>query len=77
MNIQVRLFGALADVVGKPEVHLQNVSDTDSLKEKMFSDFPKLKRLSFVVAVYKKISNGNMELKEGDTVALLPPFAGG
>ena len=77
MSIQVKLFGALADVVGQPEVQLQNINDTDSLKKKMVSDFPKLKTYSFVVAVYKKIANGNEVLSNGDVVALLPPFAGG
>ena len=77
MSIQVKLFGVLADVVGQPELLLKNIGDTDSLKEKMISDFPKLKMHSFVVAVYKKISNENQVLSNGDVVALLPPFAGG
>ena len=77
MIIQVKLFGVLADVAGKAEVQLQNINDTDSLKEKIVVDFPKLKKHSFVVAVYKKIANGNEMLNNGDVVALLPPFAGG
>jgi len=77
MSIQVKLFGTLADVVGKNEMQVQNVNDTDSLKEKLFFDFPDLKNKSFVVSVRKQISNGNQKIGIGDEVALLPPFAGG
>lgn len=77
MSIRVKLFGALADVVGKNEIQFQNINDTDSLKQKMISDFPKLKNHSFIVAVCKTVANENQSLQTGDVVALLPPFAGG
>lgn len=77
MSIRVKLFGLLADVVGKSEIHFQNVNDTNSLKEKIISDFPDMKKHSFVLAVCKQIIKGNHFLKNGDEVVLLPPFAGG
>ena len=77
MSIQVKLFGSLVDVVGKNDLAIEGINDTDSLKKKMLVDFPKLKDQSFVVAVSKQIVKGNQVLNSGDTVALLPPFAGG
>ncbi len=77
MSIEIKFFGSLADIVGSNEMHLQNVSDTDSLLEKIISDFPKLNGYSFVLAVNRKIITVNQMLKTGDVVAFLPPFAGG
>lgn len=77
MSIQVKLFGPLADAVGKSQMDMNGINDIDSLKQKMFVDFPKLKNYHFVIAVHKKIINENQTLKSGDEVALLPPFSGG
>jgi molybdopterin synthase sulfur carrier subunit len=77
MSIQVKLFGSLADIVGKNELGIEGIKDTDSLKKKMLVDFPKLKDQSFVLVVSKQIVKGNQVLNSGDVVALLPPFAGG
>lgn len=56
---------------------LQDVKDTDLLRKRLISDYPKLVDYPFVVAVDKKVINENRTLKEDDEVALLPPFAGG
>ena len=77
MNIQVKLFGLLADIVGKADLTIDGIKDTDSLKKKMLSDFPKLQDQSFLIVVSKQIVKGNQILNSGDTIALLPPFAGG
>ncbi len=77
MSIQVKLLGLLADVVGKSELQVDKVSDTDALKKQLLSDFPSLANKSFIVAVKKQIVRNNQKLEAGDEVALLPPFAGG
>ena len=77
MSIQVKLFGLLADAAGKSELQIESVSDTDSLKKKMFLDYPNLANKSFIVAVRKQIIGNNQKLENGDEVAFLPPFAGG
>ena len=77
MSIQVKLFGMLANAAKKNEILIQDVNDTNSLRQKMFSEFPKLKNYSFIIAVHNQIANGNQKLQAGDVVALLPPFAGG
>ncbi|MBI4946410.1 MAG: MoaD/ThiS family protein [Bacteroidetes bacterium] len=77
MSIQVKLFGLLVDIVGKTEIDITSINDTDSLKKKMLNDFPKLKGQSFVIVVSKQMVKGNQTLKPGDVAALLPPFAGG
>jgi molybdopterin converting factor small subunit len=77
MSIQINFFGSLVDTVGKSQMDIREVDDTDTLKQKLLIGFPKLKNYHFVIAVGKQIANGNQTLKSGDVVALLPPFAGG
>jgi molybdopterin synthase sulfur carrier subunit len=77
MGIQIKIFGQLAELIGSDQLLLHDVKDTDLLKKKLISDYPKLVDYPFVVAVDKKAINENKALKDGDEVALLPPFAGG
>jgi len=77
MSIEVKFFGQLAEATGVSHQKIEDILDTDSLENKISSDFPLLKKHSFVIAVNKQIVNENKSLKSGDEVALLPPFAGG
>ena len=77
MSITIKLFGSLVDAVGKNEIPMQDITDTDSVRKKLIADFPVLENHSFVVAVSKRIVRENKKLNTGDEVALLPPFAGG
>lgn len=77
MSTQIKVFGQLAELIGSDRLIWQDVKDTDLLRKRLISDFPKLVDYPFVVAVDKKVINENRMLKAGDEVALLPPFAGG
>ena len=77
MGLKILAFGMVADVAGKSEWHIDLLSDTDSLEQQLLEQFPGLRPVSFAVAVNKKIIRSNHVLKEGDTIALLPPFSGG
>ena len=77
MSIQIKFFGPLAEVIGKTQLEIHGISDTDSLKQKMMNDFPDLKKYQFIIAVSKKLTKENINLQPGDEVAFLPPFAGG
>jgi len=77
MSIQIKFFGLLADAVGKSQIDVTSFIDTNSLKQNLLNDFPKLKLYQFVIAVDKKIINHNQLLNNSSVVALLPPFAGG
>lgn len=77
MSITIKIFGQLAEIVGSNEWHVQDASDTNFIKERLISDFPKLKNFPFAIVVNKKFVNQNQKIQTGDVVALLPPFAGG
>lgn len=77
MNIQVLLFGSMAEIVGKAKLIVNDCNDTDSLKVKMIIEYPQLNNCVFLISVNKKLIKANHQLEQGNEVAFLPPFAGG
>lgn len=77
MDIRVILFGQLADIAGGNSLVVKEVSDTDELKEKLKCQYPSFATSKYIIAVDRKLVQGNAVLKRDDTVALLPPFSGG
>lgn len=77
MPLKLLFFGSCADASGNSETENFLAESTDQLLEQLFLQYPKLKNQKFSIAVNHKIINGNFELKEGDVVALIPPFSGG
>lgn len=77
MSIKILFFGYLADVAGAKEKDMENAPDTDSFRQMLIAEFPKMNEQPFAIAVNKEIISTNTNLNDGDVVALLPPFAGG
>lgn len=77
MKIIVKLFGLVAEAAGSSSAELTDVADSNSLIKKLNNDYPKLNNCQYSFAVNKIIATENINLKDGDEVALLPPFAGG
>lgn len=75
MEIKIIAFGSIAELTGK-EITMQ-ASDVDSLKVILQELFPELVDRKYAVAVNMKVVQGNLELKQNDTVALMPPYSGG
>jgi molybdopterin synthase sulfur carrier subunit len=77
MQINILAFGQIADIAGKNSWKLENVDDTDSMKQKLEQLYPVLKEMKYLIAVDKTIIQTNTPLSSDVTVALLPPFSGG
>jgi len=77
MKINVLLFGILTDITGKSNMELKDVESISAVKSWLWRTYPKSKEIDFQIALNKKIIDGKADLKNGDEVALLPPFAGG
>jgi molybdopterin converting factor small subunit len=75
MNILA--FGMIAEITGKENLTINNISNTDELKAILFQQFPELSNLNFIISVNRKIVHGNVVLDDVAEVALLPPFSGG
>lgn len=79
MTVKILYFAQLADLAGKTEESLE-ISDAsaatlyESLKKKY--SFPhEFKQLQ--VAINHQLSAHGTELKDGDSIAFLPPMTGG
>jgi len=77
MKINVLLFGILTDIAGSSKVELKDVESVSAVKSWLWRNYPKSKDIDFQIAINNKIIEGKADLKNGDEVALLPPFAGG
>jgi molybdopterin synthase sulfur carrier subunit len=77
MPVNVLIFGKLRDITGVNALALNNVNDTNEMIQELNRQFPGLSEMKYLVAVEKEIINANTILAENNTVALLPPYAGG
>ncbi|RIV71325.1 MoaD/ThiS family protein [Flagellimonas aequoris] len=78
MKVTVKYFGLVAEAKGTNEEVLNLTAPTTAfeLKQKCLSPLAIVDQDSVQVAVNQNLDE-NIILKEGDEVALLPPFAGG
>ncbi len=77
MKIKVLFFGMLSEITGTASMELENMENIRILQSHLWKTYPEIKDMDYRFAVNKEIINGKHELKDGDEVALLPPFAGG
>ena len=77
MEIKVLLFGSLTDIVGATEMIVDTENTIQSLRKKVTNKFPGMKNKIYAIAINSEITSEEKELKEGDEVAFMPPFAGG
>jgi molybdopterin synthase sulfur carrier subunit len=77
MELQITIFGQLTDITESSRISLPSVSNTDELLAALKQQYPALGTAKFVVAVDKKIIQGNTEITANSSIALLPPFSGG
>ena len=77
MKVTVLFFGKLGEIPGKKSIELVDVLDTDELVSKLNADFPAMRDMKYIIAVDKQIIQGNTPLTNNNTVAFLPPYAGG
>ena len=73
-------FGVSRDQTNKGEedlVVMENLT-AGELKKKLMEMYPKLEDVqSFALAVNESYADDEMMLKDGDTVAIIPPVSGG
>ena len=77
MRIRILIFGQLTDVINSGEFTLTDITDTNALLRELNSRYPELTDAKYRIAVDQQMVSGNVILKDGSTVALLPPFSGG
>lgn len=80
MEINIKYFGIIADIALKTEEVIILENDFTTLKlvqSKIEIKYPKILDINYSIAVNKKFLQNDIPLKNNDTIAFLPPFAGG
>jgi len=81
MNVNVRLFAGLHQMVGKREIILdiREGATVRQLRERLGEEYPVTQAFlpTLVCAVGEEYVPGDYVLQEGDMVALIPPVSGG
>jgi molybdopterin synthase sulfur carrier subunit len=80
MTITLKYFGLIADITNtNEELFRLEKSDytTTDLMQQLHEKYTGLQNVSFAIAVNKSITTTEININNNDTIALLPPFAGG
>jgi len=77
MKVKILFFGILREAAGKQEMIINDINESESLQNHLVSLIPGLKDYTFRLAINQQFIDSNCTLKEGDIVAVMPPFAGG
>jgi len=77
MEVKVLFFGVLTEVTGTGIKHYLDVKSIEDLKLRIQDDFPEIANYNFRISLNNEIINNDRELKNGDEIAMMPPFAGG
>lgn len=77
MEVKVLFFGVLAEVTGTNFKNFRDVKSIGDLKLRIQDDFPEVVHYNYRISLNNEIINNDPKLKDGDEVALMPPFAGG
>jgi len=78
MEVTIHYFGMLADAVSKSEETIKtDLRSIAELEEFLVGQYPGLNNLNYSIAKNARICSTNELINEADTIAFLPPFAGG
>lgn len=76
--IKILYFGMIAEAMGKSEIEIElSFNNIAGLKQYMLTINPNISKYSFKFAVNNDLIEDNYIIKNGDVIAVLPPFAGG
>jgi molybdopterin converting factor small subunit len=77
MQVKVLFFGVLVEVTGIGCKYYSDAGSIGALKIMIQDEFPEIVHYNFRISLNNEIINSDPDLKDGDEIALLPPFAGG
>jgi sulfur-carrier protein len=77
MQVKVLFFGVLTDVTGTDCRHYNEVKSVNDLKLRILDDFPEVEHYNYRISLNNEILNNDRNLKDGDEIGFMPPFAGG
>jgi molybdopterin synthase catalytic subunit len=81
VRVRVLFFGAAREMAGSAEIELELLTPASAASafEEVLARYPGLRRFgrSLLFAVNQEYAQGEMEVREGDELAVFPPVSGG
>ena len=77
MEIQLISFGKIAEFLANQQLDIEEINNTNELQLHLEKKFPPLSKLKYKLAINKVVIQQNTIVKNGDQVAIMPPFSGG
>ncbi|MCU0415714.1 MAG: MoaD/ThiS family protein [Cytophagaceae bacterium] len=77
MQVYVKTFGKITDILPEGTVELPMGSTVAEIRVLLHQLYPALQTLTYKIAVNARLSEETIQVQEGDTLALLPPYSGG
>ncbi|MCB9235258.1 MAG: MoaD/ThiS family protein [Bacteroidia bacterium] len=77
MKIRILLFGQVQEAAGRAEMELENIASLAELRTILSQKIPLLTQINYLTALNQEVVKGDAGLKDGDEIAIMPPFAGG
>ena len=79
MKVNLKYFGMVSEITDTPEesFEIANPFESSDLRDLLERKYTDLHHTKYKMAINQSIPNGSIGLKENDTIAILPPFAGG
>ncbi len=77
MKIKILFFASLVEISQLKELEIEDCTSLSALKSVLASRYPEIDKTTYSIAVNQEINPPSTMLKDGDVVALLPPFSGG
>jgi len=77
MQIELISFGKISEFISNQKLEIEGVETTDDLKKHLEEIFPNLASIKYKLALNKNLVQQNSEIKNSDSIAIMPPFSGG
>ncbi|QSE96004.1 molybdopterin converting factor subunit 1 [Fulvivirga lutea] len=79
MKLNVLLFGVTKEIIGESPQQIEIQGETvKDLRDHLLNNYSKLSGLnSLMIAVNNEYAENDLQLKESDEIALIPPVSGG
>ena len=77
MKVKVLLFGIFNERADTSKIIVEDVKDKNELMQRIEREYPFFKKMNYLIAVNQEVIKDNIALRDGDEIALMPPFAGG
>jgi len=77
MKIELISFGKISELISNQTLETEGIETTDELKEYLEKTYPDLAEMKYKLALNKNLVQQNSDIKNSDSIAIMPPFSGG